>query len=297
MKHRFEHTWFWIMAGPAVVGFILFALLPMAYSFYLSLCNYDVVHPPEFIGFRNYVYLIMHQPSFWPAVKVTAIFAAVNVPLSLIFSLAIAMLLNAKVRFQGVFRTIYFLPSILPSAASAAIFVYIFNPENGLLNRFLAEVGIAGPAWLSSTQWALPALIIISLWGFGNSMLIFLGALQGVPQELHEAAAIDGAGAWSRFRHITLPQISPVFFFNVVMGVIGALKVFDLAYAFSAARGVPPGGPARATLFYVLDIYNTAFGYFHMGLASAMAWLLFIVIVLLTILNFVLGKKLVHYES
>ena len=180
-------------------------------------------------------------------------------------------------------------------AASVAVFVYIFQADGGLLNRLLALAGVAGPAWVSSPAWALPVVILISLWSFGYPMVIFLGGLQGVPRELHEAAHIDGAGAWARFRHITLPQISPVIFFNLVMGVIGALKVFDLAYAFGAAQGLTPGGPARATLFYGLNLYQQAFAYFHMGLASAMAWLLFAVILLITWLNFHLGRRWVHY--
>ena len=297
MKGRpHDHVWFWLMTGPAVLCFFVFALFPMVYSFYLSLCNYNVVNPPEFIGTGNYLYLLRHDLAFWPSVKVTLIFALVHVPIALFNALWVAMLLNCNVRGRGVFRTLFYLPSILPSAASAAVFVAIFNPRHGLLNQFLAEVGLQGPAWLSSTTWALPCLIIISLWGFGNAMLIFLGALQGVPRQLYEAADIDGAGRWAQFRHVTLPMISPVLFFNLVMGVIASLKVFDLAYAVGAAQAQVPGGPARATLFYVLHLYQMAFNYFHMGPASAMAWMLFVVVLSLTALNFVLGRKWVHYE-
>jgi multiple sugar transport system permease protein len=297
MKARTEVVWFWLFAGPAVAGFLLFAFVPMIWSLYLSLCRYDVIHPPEFIGLSNYFYLLRNDPAFWPSVKVTAVFAVVNVPASLISALAVAILLNQKVFLQGMFRTVFFLPSILPAAASTAVFVFIFDPDNGLLNSLLAKVGIIGPAWLTSSEWALPTLILISLWGFGSAMLIFLGSLQGISQELHEAAAIDGAGTWSRFRNVTLPQISPVIFFNLVMGVIAALKVFDLAFAFGAAQGKEPGGPARATLFYVLNLYDKGFNYFHMGLASAMAWLLFIVVVALTAFNFWAAKKWVHYNN
>ncbi len=293
---RADHLWFWLMAGPSVFSFCAFALGPMLYSFYLSLCRYDVVSPPAFIGLRNYMYLLQQDPAFWPSIKVTLVYAAVHVPLALAMSLAVAMLLNADVKGQGMFRTFFYLPSILPSAASAAVFVGIFNPRYGLLNHLLAQVGIQGPAWLGSTSWALPCLIIISLWGFGNAMLIFLGGLKGVPVQLYEAASIDGAGRWGQFRHVTLPMISPVIFFNLVMGTISALKVFDLAYAVGAAQGQVPGGPARATLFYVLHLYQMAFNYFHMGPASAMAWMLFAVVMTLTVLNFTLGKRWVHYE-
>ena len=293
-RDRHERIWFLILAGPALLGFASFTLGPMLWSFYLSLTRYNVVDAPEFIGSGNYAYLLLQDPAFWPSVKVTGIYAAVSVPLSLLISLSIAMLLNARVRFQGALRTIYFLPSLLPATASGVLWVWIFNPNYGLLNSMLDRLGVAGPAWTQSTTWALPALIIMGLWAFGGAMVIFLAGLQGVPRSLYEAADLDGAGRFQQFRHVTFPQISPVFFFNLVMGLIGAMKVFDSAYVFGSTSGAGPGGPARATLFYVLNLYQKAFNYFHMGLASAMAWLLFAVIVVLTVLNFALGRKWVH---
>ena len=297
MKRSSQTKWFFFMVGPAVVGFLIFTLGPMLYSFYLSLTKYNVAEPPKFIGLKNYVYLLTADPAFWPSVKVTLIYAALSVPLSLLISLFVALLLNNKVKFLGMFRTIYFLPSLLPATASTVLWVWIFNPNYGLLNKMLAQVGIQGPAWTQSTTWALPALVIMGLWGFGSAMIIFLAGLQGVPRTLYEAAEIDGANAVQRFKHITFPQISPVFFFNLVMSVIAAMKVFDRAYVFGATSGASPGGPARATLFYVLNLYQKSFQYFHMGLGSAMAWMLFLAIVLLTLLNFKLGKKWVHQEG
>ncbi len=295
---RAQSGWFWIFTGPAFAGFIGFNLWPMLESLWLSFCRYEVISPPTFIGLRNYAYLFAHDPSFWPSVKVTLIFTVVQVPLAVGAALALALLLNQPVRGRGFWRSVYFLPSILPQAAYAVIFGYIFQADGGLLNRLLAVGGIQGPAWTSSPSWALPVLIAMSLWSFGYPMVIFLGALQNVPRELFEAAHIDGAGAWSRFRHITLPIISPVLFFNVVLGVIAALKVFDLAYAFGVAQEQPtPGGPARATLFYGLNLYQQAFGYFHMGLASAMAWLLFVCIIVITTINFQISRRWVHYEN
>ena len=291
-----ESSWFWIFAGPALVGFVAFNLWPMLDSLWLSLCRDEVVTPTVFIGLRNYAYLFAHDPSFWPSVRVTLVFTAVQVPLAIVAALALALLLNQPVRGRGFWRAVYFLPAILPQAAFAVVFGYIFQADGGLLNRLLAAGGIAGAAWTTSPTWALPVLIVVSLWGFGYPMVIFLAGLQNVPRELYEAAHIDGAGAWARFRHITLPLISPVLLFNVVMGVIGALKVFDLAYAFSVAQAQPsPGGPARATLFYGLNLYQQAFGYFHMGLASAMAWVLFAFILVITALNFRLSRRWVHY--
>jgi multiple sugar transport system permease protein len=291
-----ESLWFWLLVAPAVIGLLAFNLGPMVESAYLSFTKYDVISPPQYIGARNYTYLLSRDPAFWPSVKVTAIYAACSVPLGLAGALGVALLLNRDIAARGVFRTIYFLPSLLPATASAVVWVFIFHPTFGLLNRFLALAGIAGPAWTQSITWALPALIIMSLWTFGQPMVIFLAGLQDVPASLYEAAELDGASRWQRFRNVTLPMISPVLFFNLVMGLIGALKVFDSAYVFGSTGGAGPGGPARATLFYVLNLYQKAFNYFHMGLASAMAWLLFVAILALTRLNFWLGKRWVHTE-
>ena len=298
MRRRFDNQtlWFYIMTGPALVGFFLLTLGPMVMSLYLSFTKYNVVTPPEFIGWSNYMYLLFKDPSFWPAVKVTFIFGVVSVPLGLTVSLLVALLLSNDVKFLGVFRTIYFLPSLLPATASGILWMWIFNPNFGLLNQMLAKVGIEGPAWTMSTTWALPALIIMGLWGFGGGMIIFLAGIKGIPVTLYEAAELDGARPLQKFWNITIPMISPVIFFNLVMGLIGAMKVFDQAYVFGTA-GPGPGGPARATLFYVLYLYQKSFGHFHMGMGCAMAWMLFIVIVILTYINFVLSKRWVHYSS
>src|SRR4051794_853674 len=188
-----EAFWFWLMAGPAILGFVLFSLGPMVASALLSLTRYDVLTPPKFIGFDNYLYLMREDPAFWPSVKVTLIYAAVSVPLSLALSLGVALLLNRRVKLLGTFRTIYFLPSLLPATASGVVWVYIFHPSQGLLNRLLATAHIEGPAWTQSVDWALPALIIMSLWTFGGAMVIFLAGLQDVPRSLYEAAELDGA--------------------------------------------------------------------------------------------------------
>lgn len=294
---RADQFTFWLFAGPALAGFVAFSLWPMLYSLWLSFCQYEVIAPPRFIGLRNYIHLFYYDAAFWPSVKVTLMFTLVQVPLSIIAALAFALLLNQPVRARGFWRAIYFLPSILPQAAYAVIFGYIFQGDGGLLNRLLALVGIEGRPWTMSSDWALPVLIAMSLWSFGYPMVIFLAGLQNMPRELHEAAHIDGAGTWARFRHITLPLISPVMFFNLIMGVIAALKVFDLAYAFSVTQNMPPGGPARATLFYGLNLYQQAFGFFHMGLASAMAWLLFLFVMVVTFINFRFSRRWVHYEN
>ena len=295
---RARLVWFWLFVGPAVLGLLCFSLWPMLYSLWLSFCRYEVVAPPKFIGVQNYVYLFVHDASFWPSVRVTLVFTAIQVPVSIVASLSLALLLNQPVKARGLWRALFFLPSILPQAALAVVFGYVFLADGGLLNQLAALVGLPAQAWSSSPTWALLVLIFVSLWGFGYPMVIFLAGLQTVPRELYEAAEIDGAGAWSRFRHVTLPLISPVIFFNVVMGVIAALKVFDIAYAFGVAQGQPvPGGPARATLFYGLNLYQQAFDYFHMGLASAMAWVLFAFIMMVTVINFRLSRRWVHYAD
>lgn len=295
MKQR-EPFWFLLMVGPALVGFVLLALGPMIWSLYLSFTKYNVVNPPVFIGFGNYTYLLTRDPSFWPSVKVTLLYALVSIPMGLVLSLGVALLLNAPVRLRGTLRTIYYLPSLLPATASSIVWIYIFHPSYGLLNQLLAKVGVAGPPWTQSPTWALPSIIIMSLWGFGGGMIIFLAGLQGIPRSLYEAAALDGAGPWQRFRHVTLPMISPILFFNLVMGTVGALKVFDQAYTFGTTAVARMGAPGRSTLFYVLNMYQKSFNYFHMGLGSAMAWMLFAVILILTILNFVGARKWVHTE-
>jgi multiple sugar transport system permease protein len=287
---------FWLMMSPAILGFLAFSAGPMLTSLYLSFTKYDVVSPPQWIGISNYVYLLRHDPAFWPSVKVTAIYASFSVPLSLFFALLIAMTLNQRIVLRNLFRTIFFLPALLPAVASGVVWVWIFDPTRGLLNHILAAVGIAGPAWMHSTTWALPALIIISIWGFGRAMVIFLAGLQEVPRQLYEAAKLDGAGAWHQFYHVTLPMISPVLFFNLVIGIIDSLKAFDLAFVSSTASGAGAGGPARATLLYTLNLYQKSFNYFHMGLGSAMAWLLFLAILLLTAINFRLEKRWVHTQ-
>lgn len=293
----YERRWFWLLASPSLIGFALLTAGPMLVSLYLSFTKYDMVNPSVFIGLRNYSYLLFDEPTFWISLRVTLIYTVMVVPLTLGTAMIVALLLNMKVRGIGVYRTIYFLPSILPATASGIIWVWIFNPRSGLLNGMLAAIGLEGPAWIHSTTWALPSLVIMGAWGFGGAMLIFLAGLQGIPRSLYESAELDGASLPQRFAYITLPSMSPVIFFNLVMGIIGAMKVFDQAFVFGLAGPGTAGGPGRATLFYVLNLYQKAFQYFHMGLASAMAWILFVLILALTILNFVVRRLWVFEEN
>jgi multiple sugar transport system permease protein len=284
------------MIAPVTVGLLLFTIGPMITSLFLSFTNYDVVSAPRYVGTANYQYLLTADPSFWVSVKVTALYAFASVPLGLFAALAVAMLLNMEIPFRGAFRTLYYLPTLLPATASGVLWAWIFHPTDGALNRLLLTAGVHGPAWTQSPSWALPALIIMSVWGYGGAMVVFLAGLQDTPKMLHEAASLDGANGWRRFWVVTWPALTPTVFFNLTMGLIGAMKAFDQAFAFGQS-GPGIGGPARATLFYVLNLYTKAFGHFHMGLASAMAWILFAVIGGLTALNFWLSRRWVHEGS
>ena len=284
-----DRRWFWILVSPTLIGFLALVLGPMLASLWLSFTKFNVVEPPVFIGLKNYFYLFQHDPTFWPSLRVTLVYAMLFVPSQIVIALGVALALNQNVPGKSFFRTVYFLPTILPAAASGIIWLWIFSPRGGLLNTLLERVGIEGPAWIYSSTWALPTLVVITLWPFGTAMLVFLAALQSIPRDLYEAASIDGAGAFHRFRAVTIPGLAPAIFFNVIMGLIGALKVFD--QAFIVGMGGPGiGGPGRSTLFMVLNIYQQGFAYFHMGLASAMAWILFLIIMVLTLLSFLVHR-------
>lgn len=283
---------------PWLLGFLLFTAGPMAYSLYLSFTSSNLLSPPEWIGLGNYRRMLGEDPLFYRSLLNTAVYAGLSVPLGLVLSIALALLLNAPVRGIGFFRTLFFLPSVTNMVAVAVLWTWIFNPEFGLLNAGLGLFGIDGPYWMQSEAWAKPALVLMSLWTVGGQMIIFLAALQGVPPEMLEAAALDGAGRRRRFFAVILPMISPAILFNLIMGLIGALQVFTQAFVMTG--GVQPGsegGPNNATLFVVLYIYKKAFQDFDMGYASAMSWALFVIVVTLTTLAWQLSRRRVHYSG
>ena len=287
--------------SPWIIGFIIFTAGPMVVSLFLSLTHYNIVSPPKFAGLDNYTELLK-DPLFWTSLRNTFYFTIFAVPLSLIGSLGCALLLNRQFVGRSIFRTLFFLPSITPIVAVAFLWLWIFQPQIGLLNYLLSLVGIMpGPGWLTHPSWSKPALIIISLWTSigGNSMLIFLSGLQGIPAELYEAADIDGGGTVAKFRHVTIPMLSPVIFFNMILGIIAALQTFTLAYVASSGgqQQFPPGGPLYSTLFYVLNLYNNAFDYGQMGYASALAWVFFLIILTLTYIQLRLSRRWVYYEA
>jgi len=249
------------------------------------LTNWDAMTAPRFIGFKNYAHLFSQDPLFWHSLRVSLTYSFFSIPLGIVVGLGLAILLNQKVAGLAFWRTLYYLPSVVSGVAVAILWLTLFNPDHGLFNLFLGHLGIQHPPlWLNSSGWALPSLLIMGLWGAGGSMILYLAGLQSVPTELYEAADIDGAGAWSKFWHITLPMISPVLFFNVIMGLIGELQIF------TQPQIMTNGGPDNATLFYALYLYRQAFRYYHMGYAGAMAWILFSIILLLTLL-FIRGSK------
>jgi multiple sugar transport system permease protein len=286
-----EAKWGYIFLMPWLLGLIIFWIGPILASAYFSVLEYDVLSPPQFIGTENFVRAFTGDKLFWPSLGRTFYFSIISVPIGIFGSLMLAILLNQKLKGTNVLRTIFFVPHLIPAVALAVLWIWLFHPSVGPINLMLSWVNIDGPGWLSSKQWALPAVIIISLWAAlgGNTMLIFLAGLQGVPQELLEAAEIDGAGALLKFRHVTLPMISPTLLFNLILGVIAALRVFTLAFVATQ------GGPSYSTWFYALHIYNQAFAYFRMGYGAALAWIFVIILLIFTYFQLYLSKRWVYY--
>jgi multiple sugar transport system permease protein len=284
-----------LFLSPWIVGFVVFTAWPMIYSAYLSLTDYDVINDPEFIGFENYARLATDDDLLL-ALGNTVFFTVLQVPLYVIVSLALALLLDRAGRASGFFRTVYFLPKMTPPVAVGVLFLLLFNGQNGLVNAVLGWFGIDGPAWTTDPAWVKPGLVFMSLWTVGASVLILLAALRNVPRELYESAQLDGAGFWRQARSVTLPMISPALFFIVVVNTIAALQTFDEAYtAFFGAGNTTYSNDAA--LFYVIYLFQQAFQFLNMGYASAMAWLLFVVIMAVTAVQLVLSRRLVYYEG
>lgn len=281
----------YLFIAPWLLGFLVFTVYPFLSSAYLSFTRYDIVTKPVWVGGANYTTLLTNDALFWKSLAVTFEFALVAVPLGVIFGVTLALLLNLNLRGMGVYRTIFFLPSILPTVATSVVFLWLFNPEIGLVNRLLNAVGVSGPEWLQSPTWALPSLVLLSLWAVGGSMVIYLAGLKDIPKHLYEAATIDGASGLQALRHVTLPMLTPVIFFNLVMGLIGVFQYFTEAYIMTQ------GGPEDSTHFYALYLFERAWRYLDMGLASAMAWVLFLIIMAVTGALFLTQNRWVHYEG
>ncbi|MCP4177627.1 MAG: sugar ABC transporter permease [bacterium] len=281
-----------LFVSPWIIGFCLFLAYPLVMSLYYSLCNYDILTSPVFIGLGNYKELLSDS-IFWQSLYNTFFYALFAIPISLFTAFFFAVLLNCNIKCRGILRTIYYIPSLVPLVASAMIWVWILNGKFGLLNYFLSFLGIHGPDWLNSIAWTKPSVIFTTIWGVGNTMVIFLAGLNDVPKELYEAADIDGASFISKLKNVTIPLISPVIYFNLVMGIIGALQVFTVSYVMFSSTG--GAGPDRSVLFYTVYLYNNAFQYNRMGYACAMAWIMFIIILILTIITTRAYRKKIHY--
>src|SRR5687768_17210012 len=280
----------YLFVSPFILGFLLWFLIPALIALYLTVHSWNLLSPPRFIGLEN-IERLTTDPLLPLALKATFIYTIVSVPLGLVVSFALALLLNNNLPGIGIFRTIFYLPSIIPAVASAALWAWIFNTEFGLMNVFIRGLGGGKIPWLQSPDWALSALILMSLWNVGGGMVIFLAGLQGIPDIYYEAAEIDGAGRWQKLTRITLPLMSPILFFNLIIGFINSFQVFIVGYL------ITDGGPVNSTLFLVLYIYRTAFRSLNMGYAAAMSWLLFFILMGLSFLVFRYVGKRVYYEN
>jgi multiple sugar transport system permease protein len=280
--------------SPWLIGFLVLTLYPIIASLYYSFCDYRVLTPPHWVGIRNYVELFTDREYFLQSLWNT-VFMFLELPIALALGLAIALLLNLKLRGMALFRTLYYIPSVVPTVAASILWLWLLNPDYGLVNKTLAALHLPVSAWLTDRTWAKPGFIVMDLWSVGGSMIIYLAALQGVPTHLYEAADLDGATAWDKLRHVTLPAISPVIFFNLILGVIGTFQYFTQAFVMGG--GGTAGGPANATLFYALYLYQNAFQYFRMGYACAMAWTLFALTLGASFFVFRSSARWVYYEG
>lgn len=281
----------WLFASPWIIGFVLFTAGPMIASLGLAFTEYNLLSPPRWVGLANFRRALFDDPMVLHSLKITTTYAVVAIPLSTVVGFVLAMLLNTKIRGLSFYRTIFYLPAILSGVAVSLLWRWLFNPDFGLLNHLLARVGITGPAWLADPTWALPALIVMSLWNVGVGIVIYLAGLQGIPTELYEAARVDGANWWRQIANVTIPMMTPIIFFQLIIGIIQALQVFTQAYIMTQ------GGPQDATRFFMLYLYEHGFQFYNMGYASALAWILFIYILGLTLLVVRSSARWVHYES
>jgi multiple sugar transport system permease protein len=281
---------FYLFVSPWLLGFILFTLSPMLYSLYLSLTKWDLVSPPEWIGLGNYI-RASQDPRVYKALAVTLYYAFISVPLNVLFSFLLSLVMNVRLRGIYFFRTMFYLPLLVSGVAQAVLFSRVFDPNIGILNSALGLIGLQGPLWLIDPTWALWAVILMNLWTVGGNMIIYLAGLQDVPAQLYEAAEMDGASPLQKLRYITVPQMTPILFFNLVTGMIGAMQIFTPGYIYDR------GGPADSLLFFVFYLFLNAFSFFQMGYGAALAWILFIIILILTLLVFRSSRLWVYYET
>nr|WP_176473270.1 sugar ABC transporter permease [Niallia circulans] len=284
----------YLFISPWIIGFIGLMLGPMLFSFYASFTDYNITSKMNFIGLANYKQMFTVDDMFWTSLWNTLYYVLFSVPITTAGALLLAVLLNQKVKGMKIFRTIFYLPAVLSGVAVYFLWMQLLSPSTGMVNTMLSWVGIEGPAWLFDPKWTKPALILMKIWSVGGGMLLYLASLQGVSKNLYEAAEIDGANIFQKFFHITLPMVSPVIFFDLVTSTIGSFQIFQEAYVMSESGN---GGPANSLLFYNLHMWNNAFKTFDMGYASGMAWILFVIIMILTVFQLKISKRWVHYEG
>ncbi|MCB0057067.1 MAG: sugar ABC transporter permease [Caldilineaceae bacterium] len=280
-----------LFASPWLLGLLMFWVYPTIASAYYSFTQFNAVQTPRWVGLANYRNLFTADDVFWMAVYNTLYFAVVSIPLAIIFAFGLALMLNAKIRGQVIYRTIYFLPTLVPEVALALVWVYLFTPGTGIVNLPFTWLGFRGPCWLTCTAWSRQTIVLLALWIIGQQIILYLAGLQDVPQDLYDAADVDGANAWRKFRNVTLPMLTPVIFFHLVTSVIGALQFFTVPFIMTGGTGFPGG----TTMFYSIYLYKNAFQYFQMGYASAMAWLLFMVTLFITLIIFRSARLWVFY--
>ncbi|GIF76430.1 carbohydrate ABC transporter permease [Asanoa siamensis] len=294
---RREARWGVLFLAPWLVGFLVFYAGPMVASLWLSFTDYDIVNPPRFVGLDNYRQMLA-DPMVARSLRNTVYYTVLHVPLTMAISLGLALLLNRVGRLSGFFRTVFYLPVMTPAVAVGILFLLLLNTQDGLVNGFLGWFGIDGPSWTTDPAWVMPGIVLMSLWSLGSTVVIYLAALQNVPRELHEAATVDGAGSWQRFRSVTLPMISGALFFTLIVNTIAALQMFTEVYTmFFGNQSTQQRFDADASTFYVIYLFQQAFQFLHMGFASALAWLLFLVILVITVVQLRLSKRWVYYES
>ncbi|WP_405093220.1 sugar ABC transporter permease [Micromonospora sp. NBC_01392] len=293
LRRRREKWIFYAFVSPWLLGFVVFTAVPMLASLWLSFTDWDSFSTPRFVGLANYTQLFTEDPLFWPALRHTLYFAVASVPLSLLIALALANLLSRPMPGARFFRTVVYLPALVPLVASAMIFRWLLAPETGPVNGFLSWFGIDGPAWLLDEDWVIPAIVLLSLWQVGAGTILLIAALQSVPPELYEAARLDGAGGAQRFWRISVPLVTPVLFFNLITGMIAAFQVFSQVYVLTDGKS----GPSNASLMLVPYVYDNAFRFYHMGYASALAWVLFLIIMIFSAGVLRSSRAWVFYES
>ena len=279
----------YLCLAPWLIGLVGFTLYPLLSSLYYSFTNYVILSGPRWAGLSNYRYML-HDALFWTSLRVTFEFVLLAVPGGMVIGYSCALILNRKIRLLRVWRTLYFLPSLVPAIAGAFLWAWMFNSQYGVVNGILSWFGIQGPSWYGSTEWVIPAFVIMTLWAAGGGMILYLAALQQVPEPLYEAASIDGANAWYKFIHITLPMTSPVILFTFITGLIASFQIF------TAGLVITNGGPANGSLFFILYLYDIGWQNFQIGYAAALAWVLVIILSVLTLLTFLVARRWVFYN-